>query len=292
MTSATPRPAVNRRTVAARARPVVTRRIPATLLTAGLFFPIVTDALAAPRESVERVDSRPGVTQGYLLIEPEGKPRAIAIVFVGGDGETALNDKGPTKLNGNFLMRVRGSLSAAGLVLAFPDAPSDRQGRGLGDFRTGENHAQDIGAVVHALKARNDLPVFLIGTSRGTISAANVAARLDRGSIAGVVLTSTVTERSKNKQRGVMETPLDRITSPVFALAHKNDSCYVTPPSAIPRMLRAMTASPRKDSMLLSGGEPARSDPCEALSEHGFLGLYKQAAEAMTSWIDSVLAGE
>jgi hypothetical protein len=213
-------------------------------------------------------------------------------MFVGGDGETALTDKGPTKLIGNFLMRVRSNMSAAGLILAFPDVPSDRVGRGLGDFRTGEHHAQDIGAMIRQMKARHDLPVFLIGTSRGTISAANVAARLDRGTIAGVVLTSTVTERSKNKQRSAMDTPLDRITSPVFVMSHKGDTCYVTPPSAIPGLLRAMTNAPRKESLLLSGGDPARSDPCEALSEHGFLGIYKQASDAMITWIDSVLGGK
>jgi pimeloyl-ACP methyl ester carboxylesterase len=249
-------------------------------------------ALAAPRTTVERVASRPDVTQGYFLIEPEQTPRAIAVVFVGGDGETALGEKGPAKLRGNFLMRVRGQLSAAGLILAYPDVPSDRQGRGLGDFRTGANHAQDIGAVIQALKSRHDLPAFVIGTSRGTISAANVAARLPPGTIAGVVLTSTVTERSKNKQRGVMDLPLGKITAPVFALAHKGDTCYVTPPSAIPGMLRAMSASPRKDSMLLSGGKPAKSDPCEAFAEHGFFGIEHEAAKAMTDWIDSVLVGK
>jgi hypothetical protein len=252
------------------------------------FGPAPTEA--AQRESVVNVPSRPGVTQGFYLIEPEGAPRAIVVMFVGGEGETALNDKGPTKLTGNFLMRVRGQFSRADLILAFPDAPSDQKGRGLGDFRISDRHGEDIAAMVRRLKARNDLPVFLVGTSRGTISAANGGGRLPPGQIAGVILTSTVTERSKNKQRPVFDTPLDKITSPVLVMSHKDDACYVTPPSDIPRLLRAMTATPRKDSLLLSGGKPPKSDPCEAFAAHGFFGIEDGAAKAMTDWIASVLA--
>lgn len=251
---------------------------------------LASPATAAPRESVVSVPSRPGVTQGFFLVEPEGAARAIAVVFVGGDGETKLNDKRPTNLNGNFLMRVKDQLSTAGLILAYPDVPSDLKGRGLGDFRVNERHGEDIAAVVKALKARNDLPVFLIGTSRGTISAANGGGRLPPGQIAGVILTSTVTERSKNKQRPVFDTPLDKITAPVLVMSHKDDTCYVTPPSDIPRLLRAMAASPRKDSLLLSGGLPAKSDPCEAFAAHGFYGIEEEATKAMTDWITSVLA--
>jgi hypothetical protein len=256
------------------------------LIGAGMTAP----AEAAPRESVVRVPSRPEVTQGFYLIEPEGPARAIAVLFVGGEGETALNDQGPTKLKGNFLMRVRGQLSKAGLILAYPDVPSDQAGRGLGDFRTSTRHAEDIAAMVKALKARANLPVFLIGTSRGTISAANGAGRIDPSLIAGVILTSTVTERSKNKQKPVFDTPLDKIRVPVLVMSHKDDTCYVTPPSDIPRLLRAMSASPRKDSLLLSGGKPPKSDPCEAFAAHGFFGIESKAAKSMTDWIDSVLA--
>ena len=250
---------------------------------------IPAPTIAAPRESVVNVPSRPGVTQGFYLMEPEGKPRAIAILFIGGEGELALGPDGPAKGKGNFLMRVRNQLSRADLILAYPDVPSDQAGHGLGDFRISERHGEDIAAMVKALKARNDLPVFLIGTSRGTISATNGAGRIDPSLVAGVILTSTVTERSKNKQRPVFDTPLDKIRAPVLVMSHKDDTCYVTPPSDIPRLLRAMTASPRKDSLLLSGGKPPKSDPCEAFAAHGFFGIEDEAARAMTDWIASVL---
>ena len=56
-------------------------------------------------------------------------------------------------------------------------------------FRLGDKHASDIAAVVAELKKRFDnVPVFLVGTSRGTISAAN-GARAPGNNIAGVVLS-------------------------------------------------------------------------------------------------------
>jgi hypothetical protein len=252
---------------------------------------LATNVAAAPRESVFSVPSRPGVTQSAYLIEPDGPARAVAVLFIGGGGELALEPSGPTKGKGNFLMRIRRRLSAAGLILAYPDVPSDQSGRGLGDFRVSERHAEDTEALVKALKARSDLPVFLIGTSRGTISAANGAGRSGSGLISGLILTSTVTQRGHTRQKPVFGAPLDKVTVPVLVMSHRDDACYVTPPSDIPRLLRAMSAAPRKDSLLLSGGKPPKSGPCEPFAAHGFFGIEDQAAKAMTDWIGSVLTG-
>jgi hypothetical protein len=265
------------------------------LLCAGLFLSALANlgindaAVAASRDAVASVTSRPGITQGYYLVEPDGAPRAIAIVLIGGEGELSLDKSGPTKGKGNFLMRVRDKLAAAGLLLAYPDTPSD-QSQGYGNFRADAKHAEDIAAVVKAVKARADLPVFLIGTSRGTISATNAAGRLPAGTFAGLVLTSTVTEHSNKRQASVYDTPVKDIKMPVFALANRNDGCSVTPPGAVPALLKAMPSAPRKDSVMVTGGS-AGGDPCGAQSAHGYLGMEDQAVKAMVDWIDSVLKG-
>jgi len=60
------------------------------------------------------------------------------------------------------------------------------------EFRFSEEHSNDIAAVVADLKTRlPDLPLFLVGTSRGTVSAASLAVKLSQ-QVAGVVLTSTM----------------------------------------------------------------------------------------------------
>ncbi len=253
-----------------------------------MLWAVLAPALAADR--VESIPTRPDVTQSYWLVEPAGQPRAIAIVILGGDGDLAFDAGGPTKQKGNFLMRVRNDLLRAGLLLAYPDTPSD-QPNGLGNFRTDRRHAEDIKALILALKSRADVPAFVIGTSRGTVSAANAAARLDPPLIAGVLLTSTVLERSRNRLHSVHDLPLAAIRVPVLALHHKDDGCYITQSAGVPAFMRALTNAPRKDSVMLTGGKPAQSDPCEARAAHGFFGVEDQAVKAMTTWIDSVLAG-
>ena len=248
-------------------------------------------ASAAPRESVASVASRPGVTQGYYLIEPEGPPRAIALLFVGGEGVVGIEQGRLPKITNNFLMRARLQLAAKGLLLAYPDTPSDHR-QGLGSFRIAVEHAEDIAAVVKAMKAYADLPVFLISTSRGTISAANGAARLPPGAVTGLVLTSAITVRGNRGQASIYDLPMKDIKPPVFVLAHKDDGCYVSPAGNMPALLDAMPAASRKTSLTLTGGTTrSGGDACGGQSAHGYLGVEDQAVKAITEWIDAVLTG-
>ena len=85
-----------------------------------------------------------------------------------------------------------GCFAASGIVAAVMDAPSDQPSGMDDDFRLGSAHAEDIGKVVADLKKRfPGLPVFLVGTSRGTISAASAGQRLGTA-VDGVVLTATL----------------------------------------------------------------------------------------------------
>ncbi len=62
------------------------------------------------------------------------------------------------------------------------EVPSDHKtGYGYGAFRASQEHAQDIAGVIVALRREASVPVWVVGTSMGTISAANVAARLGEG---------------------------------------------------------------------------------------------------------------
>ena len=69
-----------------------------------------------------------------------------------------------------------------GIVTAVIDAPSDqRGGKGMTDeFRFSKEHLADVQAVIGDLSRRFPcLPIFLVGTSWGSISAASLGARLD-----------------------------------------------------------------------------------------------------------------
>jgi pimeloyl-ACP methyl ester carboxylesterase len=248
--------------------------------------------LAGPAAAqVVDLPTRPGVTERYLVVAPAGRPRVAAILFTGGTGLANIPDHPDANWSssGNFLVRSRGLFSARGVYTVVIDAPSDHRG-GLGAFRVTEDHVTDIAAVVADLRRRSGgVPVWLIGTSNGTMSAANAAARLPPGSIAGVVLTSTVTRAGRADRQGggtsVLQVDLARITVPVLLVHHRDDACVASPYSGAEGLRGRLSGAPRVELIGLSGGDRPRSDPCEALSAHGYLGIEDQAVQAIVAWM-------
>ena len=138
--------------------------------------------VAGAQQEIVTLPTRPGVTQSYFLTSAPKQLQAIAILFPGSGGLIQLRNEGgqPRFAAGNFLVRSRAEFVRRGVIAAIVDAPSDQQGGwGMTDeFRLGADHAVDIGAVVDDLRKRMpNIPIYLIGTSRGTISAAALAAR-------------------------------------------------------------------------------------------------------------------
>lgn len=246
-------------------------------------------ALAAPARAQEIVtlSTRPRVTQSYFLARSPAKPEAIAVLFPGGGGDIRLRTEGgETKFaQGNFLVRVRGEFVKRGVVAAVIDAPSDQHGGwGMPDeFRFSREHLVDIQAVVADLQKRfPDLPVFLIGTSRGSLSAASVGARMD-AEIAGVVLTSSMfratSPRGRESGPGLSRFDFATIKVPVLVVHHREDACPVAP--------YGDAASLAKMFPLVSvkGGLPPTSDACEPMSPHGYLGREPETVEAIVNWM-------
>ncbi len=72
---------------------------------------------------------------------------------------------------------------------------------------------------------------------------------------------------------------------PTLIASHSGDRCLVTPPSDAETIRRALAKSPKVEVMMFEGGLPARSDACEAQSEHGFLGIEGQVLDSIAAWI-------
>lgn len=235
-------------------------------------------------DDIVTLKTREGVTQSFTLLVPD-KPVAAVILFPGGSGKTPLHILKPGQMvrKGNFLVRIRYDLQRLGLTVAIVDVPSDQQTGGMITFRHSDEHAQDIGAVVDYLKAKMPVPVWLIGTSRGTESAASLAIKLG-SRIDGVILTSSITVQNRGGEN-ILRLPLDSIRVPVLAVAHKDDDCHVTPPNGADLIIQASRASPRRKALMFEGGDPPQTEPCEALAQHGFIGIEKKVAAAMADFI-------
>jgi pimeloyl-ACP methyl ester carboxylesterase len=224
---------------------------------------------------------REGARQPFLLLRP-AHPVASLILFPGGDGVVEISPAG-IRHRGNLLVRTRKLFARQGFVVALVDPPSDR--RDLYGFRTSEAHALDIKGVIAFLREQTPVPVWLVGTSYGTVSAIKVADRLaDAGGPDGVVLTSSIFVPGKLGD-SVYDADPSRIRVPLLLVHHRNDRCRSTPfPEAEPYLKRMANAHPA-ELIAFEGGGPGRGAFCEQLDYHGFPGLEDQVVAAIARWI-------
>ena len=266
--------------------PVARRRLRLATLGAALVLGLSGFAPMAPSadEEVRTLPARAGVTESFLLMRPDGPPGASGIIFAGGAGNLALTPSGLGQLQGNFLVRTRPRWVREGFLVAILDTPSDHP-RGLWNFRTTKDHAADVKQAIAAVRELAKAPVWLIGTSMGTLSAANGAARIGDGGPDGVVLTSSVTGTSKLSGETVLHAGLEDIRVPTLVVHHKDDGCQASPYSGAEAIMKALKRAPTKELMTFEGGSPAISGPCEAKAAHGYLGIEPKVVSAIAAWI-------
>jgi pimeloyl-ACP methyl ester carboxylesterase len=239
-------------------------------------------------------------TTRYAYLPPpggktHGNPVTLAL-FAGGSGHVALDDHGcPHALQGNSLIRSIALFGSAGFGTAVVDAPSDYHGEdGLGGFRTATKHAEDIGNIIADLRTRTKGAVWLVGTSRGTISAANAAARLS-GPLApdGIVLTSALMagDSSANKDwvaQTVFDLPLEAVGVPVLIVGHTADRCVRSPAKRMAE-ITARTNSTREQVVTVTGGPGSSGGPslaaCQGRKPHGFIDQEAEVASGMARFI-------
>jgi hypothetical protein len=251
-----------------------------------LFALIAWSPAAHAEDKVVDIPTRPGVTQRFLVITP-AEPKATAVLFTGGPGILELDDAGnPRRGRNNFLIRSARLFAAGGLRVALIDAPSDRQAPPhLSGFRDTAEHAADVKAVIAWLRETAKLPVWLIGTSRGTQSVGATAVALTpSGGPDGIVLTSTVVNDPRT--RSVPDMPVDRLRIPVLVVHHEQDGCRVCLFRDVPRLMSKLSSTPRKELITFRGGDNI-GDLCEPLAYHGYNGLENEVVARIVGWIIS-----
>jgi len=238
-------------------------------------------------QRVVDVPTRPGVTQRFLLLSPR-EPKATVVLFAGDHGGLQIAaDGGWNPLWDNFLVRSRQLFVEHDLAVAIVDAPSDRQGfpfRFLAGFRQTPAHATDIKAVIAWLREHVEAPVWLIGTSMGTLSVGYLATQLTgRDGPDGIVLTSTIlTAESGTRPVPAME--LETLRIPVLVVHHEQDGCRFCLFRDMPALMHKLDAVPRKELIAVTGGV-SRGDPCTAFAYHGYNGIEGAVVARIAGWI-------
>jgi pimeloyl-ACP methyl ester carboxylesterase len=260
-------------------------RIWAASLLLMIAFILLGNAYAETPQQVVDLQTRSGVTQRMIVLAPP-EPKATVILFSGGDGGLGIFPNGSlNRGKGNFLVRTRQMFADQGFLVAVVDAPSDRQGFPyLQGFRETAEHVTDIKAVIAWARGQAKIPVWLVGTSRGTQSAAYVATELAGGTDGpdGLVLTSTIL--TDKKGRPVPAMPLDRLRIPVIVAHHKDDACQFCAYSRVPAMMDKFTNASRKQLLTFSGGE-SKDDPCESFAYHGYNGIESDVVSQVSAAI-------
>jgi len=232
------------------------------------------------------------VTQSFIVTAPPGTPTAVVILLPGGDGNiqlTPAGSDGTLDINSNnFLVRSRWLFAGHGFYTITLNSASDFQllPDGLKDEQGSAAHVTDVLQVIAwARTAEPGLPVWLVGTSRGT-AGAFVAAQYGPGlgGPDGLVFTSPV--NSSTDPDSLLAANLSAITVPVLLLGDSGDSCASTLPAGNATVKGALASSPKVHNEILPSGDLVPlTDSCNALSDHGFFGLEDKAVRRIAVWI-------
>jgi len=185
-----------------------------------------------------------------VLIKPAA-PRGSVILLPGGDGAIRAGDNGEIQgLRGNQLVRTRQAYAARGLAVLVADAGTDLKS------------AVDY-------MAASKRPVVVIGTSRGTLRAAEGIARGARPD--ALVLTSGFLSPESGSGSNVMSILGSPAALPrTLVIHHRQDGCRATLPAGVDPFIK--WAGGRARVSWLTGGVD-EGDPCQARGHHGFNGL-------------------
>jgi len=237
--------------------------------------------------SYVQLKTQRGSEQSFLLIDHPA-PKAAVLLFAGGKGALKLKPKGAAADirwgKKNFLVRTREKFSQHGFLVALIDAPSDYHGKKgmLGGFRSSPSHVDDIDRVIAHVRSIADVPVWLIGTSRGTESVSTIAIS-SKQKPHGLILTSSMTD-SDRKGESVLDKDLHKIKIPTLITHHKRDGCKKTRPEKISKIKDRLSNAPVVEMMMFDGGRE-ESKPCRARSYHGYLGIEDEVVDYISDFI-------
>jgi hypothetical protein len=184
-----------------------------------------------------------------VLIKPKA-PRASVILMPGGDGNIRPGDQGDIHgLTGNQLVRTRHAYAARGLAVLVIGAGTDLNG-----------------AVQYMAAIKK--PVTVIGTSKGTLRAAEGIARGARPD--ALVLTSGFLSSESGSGYSVTSILGSPASLPrTLVIHHSQDGCRVTLPAGVEPFIK--WSAGRARVTWINGGR-SQGDPCEANAHHGFAG--------------------
>ena len=219
----------------------------------------------------------PEISDNDIFVYYNKSAKVNFIGFVGGDGL-----KGSASKSENPLSRSAKDFRDSGSnYYVFPNPKKKEK---IGD-RKNKDHMSRISILIDHIKKENNLPIILLGHSRGSISVAAAANNLERGKINGIVILGSITA-SVGKYTPfflTMQHMLKETSIPVLVVHHEQDGCSVSP------YVGAKNLAEKKNYKLISitGGGKSGSE-CGPLHYHGFEGTTAQVISSIQDWVKNL----
>ena len=232
------------------------------------------------QEGMVYMDIGRGEARLPTYVMPNPQATATVILLPGGDADTGKIVDGKPR-SGNFLSRSRGEFFAENFNVIVVYRASDLTGLDYG-YRVSKDHVAELAKVVAYAKQNFGKPVWLVGTSRGTVSGTATAIALGESEVQGLVLTASVTS---NKTGAIATQSIANLKIPTLVVHHKNDSCKICVPYEASRITSYLKSAPVKKFIMIEGGSNPEGDPCEAKHWHGFINFEKETVKLIADWI-------
>jgi hypothetical protein len=229
---------------------------------------------------VEDLPLADGATQRVLYAAPGAPARGTIVMFPGGAGTIDIGKDGHIRHPDNFLVRTRDAWLHRGYGVVLVDALGRSSLRGV---RSTPEYARVTQAVVRFAKQQGKVPVWVMGTSQGSIAAMNAAAHDSGSDIAGVILTESVSILGGSHETVFDSHPQD-VHVPALVVANEDDACNVAPPSEASAIARSMTHA-KVDVLMVKGGQQRSPKACGSLSPHGYYGIEDQVIDDIVGWM-------
>ena len=230
------------------------------------------------------------VLQRAILTMPTVPTDTALLYFRGNPGYMLIKSLRDKQRNLGWVGKGEAQLMQAGVALVQVDCPTDQWGdsprppatRCLGDYRSSQQHADDVRRLMVRLKAQHGLTKFyILGHSIGTISSRWLAINLGKDEIAGTIhsaaMNSFVPQLYDLVGNLPREFPGKSAGAPILNVHNENDACRSTPYNYV----RDYSSG---NLVTVRGGIP-EGDPCGGGNLHSHQGREAVVVNAIIHWI-------
>jgi pimeloyl-ACP methyl ester carboxylesterase len=219
-----------------------------------------------------------------VLYDAPPHPRATLVMLPGGSGDIGVRRDGGLRHGDNFVVRTRADWLARGYAVLIPDTVDQANLRGV---RSSPVYGRLVDGLAAYAQEQSPVPVFLVGTSQGTIAAMNGAAHARPGLIAGLVLSEPVSVPGRLSAETVFDADPQDVRVSVLVVANHDDACGVAPPEMASRIAASVTRSPSVRVLAVSGGMQSSDRACGSLSPHGYYGIEQEVVGGIVEWLQT-----